>query len=149
MVVLAILVRFFEKQKTHTKPKCNYYGTHKVRKQVRKRLENSAFEPGREGQRGASENAAERRADDGTTEKRSVLRPDICIQGNTYPRHHTEGIIEYARAVHQSQCTVPDRPGNQTYVGASPPLPVLRRWSEERRCSCMGVSERYGTLSRE
>jgi hypothetical protein len=67
MVILAILVSFLEKQKAHGEPKRNYCGTHNIREQVRKRLENSAFEPGREGQRGASENAAERRADDGTT----------------------------------------------------------------------------------
>lgn len=72
-VVLAVFVRFLEKQDADGESKNDDCGTDQIREQVGIRVENGALEPGGEGYGGARENAAKRRADDGATKQRSEL----------------------------------------------------------------------------
>lgn len=76
MVEFAILMRLLEEQEAYRKAARNYCGANKVREEVGKCFENGALEYSRDGQCGACEDTAKRRANDGTTKERSVLRPN-------------------------------------------------------------------------
>jgi hypothetical protein len=116
--VFAIFVRLFQEQKAYGKATGNYCGANKVRKKVGKCFENSALENRRDGQCGACENTAKRRANDGTTKERSVLRPNPIREGGRGEGTRTQDTRQTALLNTRALCcrvsaVVFDRPSNK------------------------------------
>jgi hypothetical protein len=92
-VVLAVFVRFLQKQNANREPEQDHGRAEEIGKQVRVGFENGLFENCRPRSGRASENTAKETADNGPAKKRSAAYQTPC-SGGTYPRHQIKGMME-------------------------------------------------------